>query len=256
MFLRCRSFKHLRAQSANREAIFARLTGVDLLVLSTHARADLIGGHDPYFLLSRRDPASSRAIDSNHVLSAQRGLNDDSWPENEKLYLRDILSDNDLFDSCRIVIATSCETSLLPTANAEIDEAMGFPAVFLGAGCSTFVGTFWGVNDFTTSLVMQKFYSLVDRGADFVFALRDSAAWLRELTARRVIEILKEMSLRYSGRKKRDIESAQTYFRELDPDDHPFSHPVHWSGLAVHGRNAIFDLKRATEFPTAAGKLS
>lgn len=71
------------------------------------------------------------------------------------------------------------------------DEALGLSTAFLAAGAAGVVATLWPVDDYSTALLMSRFYeSLIETGSrpghphggDPAAALRAAQLWLRALT--------------------------------------------------------------------------
>ena len=74
----------------------------------------------------------------------------------ERLTLADVVARSDLGAS-RLAILSACETGLTDIRRAP-DEYLGLPAGFLRAGAPAVVSTLWAVNDFSTMLLMERFY--------------------------------------------------------------------------------------------------
>lgn len=101
-----------------------------------------------------------------------------------------MLTIDDLLDgrlaNCRLAVASACQSGHYETSAAP-DEFTGLPAGFLQAGAACAVVSLWQVRDNVTSLLMTRFYELLDptHGGDSqkpVNALRQARMWLRQLT--------------------------------------------------------------------------
>jgi len=62
-----------------------------------------------------------------------------------------------------------------------IDEALGFPTALLAAGARGVVASLWAVDDFSTSLLMQKMYEEVASGKPPAAAMQVASKYLRNL---------------------------------------------------------------------------
>jgi len=139
---------------ATTEAILSKLPKASHVHLACHARA---AGHPFGF-----DGALSLAHDLD--LSATE--------------IRDI----DL-SGARLIVASACETGRLPRAAESTDEALTLSSVFLAAGAAGVVASLWKVDDYSTTLLMLRFYeNLAATPERPARALRAAQLWLRDLS--------------------------------------------------------------------------
>ena len=158
------------------------------------------------------------------------------------LTLREIMARRP-FAGARLVVASACQTAVTDFA-AIPDEAIGLPAGFLSAGTPGIVGTLWPVSDFSTALLMCRFYELhLGRTADQpaplspALALREAQLWLARLTTEQLDsylaqhEELRNRAFRLpAGRHTVDRSVATASSLER-----PFAHPYHWASSVFVG---------------------
>jgi CHAT domain-containing protein len=109
----------------------------------------------------------------------------------EPLNLREVLYGAAKPLQAQLVTLSACQTGISDYNNLP-DEYIGLPAGFLQAGVPGVVGTLWPVEDFSTALLMIKFYELHLFGDKANCkgplppgeALAGAQRWLRELTNR------------------------------------------------------------------------
>ena len=79
-----------------------------------------------------------------------------------------------------LVVLSACETGQIEPGDM-IDEALGFPTALLAAGARGVVASLWAVDDFSTSLLMQKMYEEVASGKPPAAAMQVASKYLRNL---------------------------------------------------------------------------
>jgi CHAT domain-containing protein len=99
----------------------------------------------------------------------------------ERLTLSDIMGRLNL-TAARLVILSACESGVTNLRKAP-DEFLGLPAGFIQAGATGVVSSLWAVDDRSTALLMERFYSNhLEKNMRPAEALRDAQQWLRHLT--------------------------------------------------------------------------
>jgi len=78
----------------------------------------------------------------------------------ETLTLRDLLNRGVHAGLARLAVLSACQTALTDLESLP-DEVIGMPAGFLEAGVTAVIATLWSVDDFSTAIVMIRFYELV-----------------------------------------------------------------------------------------------
>ena len=150
------------AERLNRWASQGRLRRYAFLHFATHAQGDTV-----------------RALQSSLLLTSSR----DSTDADERLTAADILRNWRL--EADLVTLSACSTSLGPFYRGE--GHVGFTQAFFLAGARTVVASLWDVDDTATSLLMERFYSLLVEQHDVARALHKAKVWLRELTTDEVL---------------------------------------------------------------------
>ncbi|WDO10955.1 CHAT domain-containing protein [Streptomyces murinus] len=133
---------------------------------------------------------------------------------------------------CRLVVAGACQSGRYEVIDAP-DEFTGLPGGFLQAGAACAITSLWQVNDLATALLMTRLYELLapvgeGRGEPPVSALRTARTWLRRLTWSGLA--------RYTDGRPHLAALAGRYARPgPDPDECPFTSPVHWAAFTAWG---------------------
>jgi CHAT domain-containing protein len=136
-----------------------------------------------------------------------------------------------------LVVLSACETGLVDFREVA-DEHFGLPTGFLYAGAPTVYGSLWSVNDLSTALLMVKVYEGLEReGKSKPEALRDAQIWLRDLTAREALTLVRRKEAELSGERMAwaDVAPLRRALEWSDPNDCPFAHPYHWAGFQCVG---------------------
>jgi CHAT domain-containing protein len=136
-----------------------------------------------------------------------------------------------------LVVLSACETGLVDFREVA-DEHFGLPTGFLYAGAPTVYGSLWSVNDLSTALLMVKVYEGLEReGKGKAEALRDAQIWLRDLTAREALTLVRKKEAELSGERmaRADVVPLRRALELSDPNDRPFAHPYHWAGFQCVG---------------------
>jgi tetratricopeptide (TPR) repeat protein len=152
----------------------------------------------------------------------------------KQLTLRDLLA---LDAPARLAVLSACETGVpgmeLP------DEVVSLPTGLLQAGVAGVVGSLWAVNDFSTALLMMRFYQAWrEEGQAPPEAIHTAQRWLREST-NADFEAYFKRQLPVGAAERLPIDVASDAYRrfyfESDQDTRPFAHPFHWAGFYYTG---------------------
>ena len=149
--------------------------------------------------------------------------------------LRDIfalnLADREI-GGIRLAILSACETGLAGTENA--DEAISLPTGLLQAGVAGVIASLWSVDEFSTMLLLVKFYdNWRNQNQDASEALCQAQHWLRDTTNR-------EKSRYFAQQAGQTIpqEVAEYLAVRMDleiPAERSFAHPHHWAAFSYTG---------------------
>ena len=146
----------------------------------------------------------------------------------------------DWFQMSRLVVLSACQTAITDFRRLP-DEAIGLPAGLLQAGVPGVVGTLWAVDDFSTMLLMTKFYRYHRQGDCDTAplapaqALRRAQLWLRDVTAGVLAVHFAVLRDRAPDNRRYELASAGwRRFVALPPDTHPFSQR-HWASFIFVG---------------------
>jgi CHAT domain-containing protein len=148
--------------------------------------------------------------------------------------LRDLLQ---LEAEARLAVLSACETGIPGTELP--DEVVGLPTGLLQAGVAGVVGSLWAVNDFSTALLMMRFYEAWRvEGQEPPVALHIAQTWLRESTNAEFQAYFQAQLPELTGeRMPHDVASAayRRFTFSPDKDARPFAHPFHWAGFYYTG---------------------
>ena len=153
----------------------------------------------------------------------------------DPLELWEILGTGFDLRATRLVTLSACETGMIEVQKVP-EETLGLPAGFLQAGAPAVVSSLWAVNDFSTSLLMGKFYRRhLAEGQGIAAALRGAQLWLRDTTARD-LALADYWAQIYKASGQRDAKSFQAMrYYQAHPDAIPFAHPYHWAAFTASG---------------------
>lgn len=123
----------------------------------------------------------------------------------------------EIFESVRLnadlVVLSACETALGQEMGTE--GLVGLRRAFQFAGARSVIASYWSINDQTTALFMERFYTHHKAGASLDESLRRAQ---REF-------INKTVSLKDKG-------FLSGLFSEKEPD---ISHPFYWAAFQLYG---------------------
>ena len=152
----------------------------------------------------------------------------------DHLTLREILA---LKARARLVMLSACETGIPGTELP--DEVISLPTGLLQAGAAGVVGSLWSVNDFSTAMLMMRFYEAWrEEGQTPPEALHTAQCWLREATNAELADYFHAQLPDTTARRlPQDVATAgyRRFWVESDADARPFEHPFYWAGFYYTG---------------------
>lgn len=190
---------------------------------------------------------------------------------NEQLTLGEVFGLN--LEQCRLAVLSACETGQVDLKRSG-QEYVGLPGGFLFAGASAVVGSLWPVNDFSTALLMARFYELLaghprsHRGNEvgapreearsgrqgaalgIAEALGEAQRWLRGATASHLRELARSdvapgeegtLASRSADseaafrRANRIWKEAERQLADSKADERPFEAPYYWAAFVAIG---------------------
>jgi len=129
----------------------------------------------------------------------------------------------DLTRRTDLVVLSACQTVIGKMSAG--DEIVGLNRAFLYAGTPSVIASLWSVDDFTTTLLMEHFYTHLQAGMGKAEALRKAQVWLRDLT---VAELRDSYSELMEG-------TEYEYLLKLEATERPFVSPYYWSAFVLSG---------------------
>ncbi|WP_207714285.1 CHAT domain-containing protein [Scytonema sp. UIC 10036] len=142
--------------------------------------------------------------------------------------------------NCRLVTLSACETGLVDFTNTS-DEYVGLPSGFIRAGAVNIISSLWAIDDFSTSLLMIKFYeNLQTLTRNVPLALNKAQQWFRHVTQQELLQWL-------DGKTNIDVQHKQKIKQRLSenykPEHQPFKHPGFWAAFVQSENNTRDDLR-------------
>jgi|SRR5271157_3884516 len=195
----------LLREDAGLEAVVGVLSAADSAHIAAHAWFD------------QRDPlASGILLAKRTVLDARRAMR-------EKLRLR-------------LLVLSACSTGqqMVRVSNSVSGLARGF----LYAGVRQLVLSLWPVNDLSTMLLMDRFYSGLEQGLTSGEALRSAQMELRAATNATIARQFAEERRRALKDRVLDEATASDMWRRFalaEPNTRPFEHAYYWAPFFVTG---------------------
>ena len=131
------------------------------------------------------------------------------------------------FDAARLVSLSACETGIADITRNP-DEFVGLTAAFMQSGVPGVVSTLWTVEDYSTALLMERFYSLhLKEGKPPAAALREAQLWLRGLTRAALLSWLEVQNGPRDKRREIKLGGA--------PGDNIYASPYYWAAFTYTG---------------------
>jgi CHAT domain-containing protein len=151
----------------------------------------------------------------------------------EELILGDLLA---LTAPARLAVLSACESGFPSTELP--DEVVGLPSGLLQAGVAGVVSSLWAVNDFSTALLMMRFYEAWrEEGQTPPEALHTAQRWLRDGTNADFRAYFQRQLPEFAGERLSTDVADRGYkrFALCDPSERPFAHPFYWAGFYYTG---------------------
>jgi CHAT domain-containing protein len=134
--------------------------------------------------------------------------------------------------NCRLVTLSACETGLTDSTSTS-DEYIGLPSGFIRAGAASVVSSLWAVNDFSTALLMIKFYdNLQNLTPNVPSALNQAQQWIRQVTQVELLQWLDSIIYIDVQQKQKIQEQLQLNYK---PEQQPFKKPYSWAAFCAMG---------------------
>ena len=159
-------------------------------------------------------------------------------PSGQTFHLDKCLTLEDIFqlnlDQCHLVTLSACETAI-SNLSSNSDEYISLPSGFIFAGACNVVATQWTVNDFSTAILMTKFYQLhkLDE-LPVAKAMNQAQKWLRDSTQQDFCSWMEQLKQDLEL-KPNMIESIQRYFDRFNPEEQPFADSYYWAAFCPIG---------------------
>ncbi|MGB6330077.1 MAG: CHAT domain-containing protein, partial [Halarcobacter sp.] len=166
-------------------------------------------------------------IESSRLLE----LSDGKAIDLEKSLTLDNIFDLTL-SNCRLVSISACESGFTDFSNTS-DEYIGLPSGFIRAGAASIVSSLWAVDDFSTAILMIKFYENIQNPTNKVsIALNQAQKWLRRVTTEELIQWIEDNQNMTNDNKNKIKERLE---KNYQPQQQPFKKPIFWGAFYAVG---------------------
>ncbi|BAZ32840.1 TPR repeat protein [Cylindrospermum sp. NIES-4074] len=218
----------LKKSQATKDALFEpphndSLQSAQWLHFSCHGYFDLESPLNSALALANSRVSSVPNGDSRRY---RRFTKDSDFDLEKCLTLGDIFNLN--LSQCRLVTLSACQTGVIDHQNTS-DEYIGLPSGFIKAGSAVVISTLWSVEDFSTTLLMIRFYDNLS-SVSIVKALQEAQFWLRNATQTELIKWTSEHEKIEQDYKDIILEELELWF---NPEEKPFNQPIDWAGFCV-----------------------
>ncbi|MBE9215820.1 CHAT domain-containing protein, partial [Plectonema cf. radiosum LEGE 06105] len=133
--------------------------------------------------------------------------------------------------NCRLVSISACESGFTDYTSTS-DEYIGLPSGFIRAGAASIVSSLWAVDDFSTAILMIKFYENIPNSNNMPIALNHAQKWLRQVTQNDLLEWIDEnQNMTDDNKNKIKTRLEENYL----PQQQPFKQPIFWGAFYVVG---------------------
>lgn len=147
---------------------------------------------------------SNNPLESGVFFSGQDINNIEGERGNPCLTAKDIFG---LKMPVNLITLSACETGVSELTSG--DELIGIVRALIYAGASSIVASLWKVNDFSTFLLMERFYSLLmlhdppenEKRMTKVVALQKAQLYVKNIRAQQLLEIFDEKSTKFENYK-------------------------------------------------------
>ncbi|BAY44076.1 TPR repeat-containing protein [Scytonema sp. HK-05] len=155
--------------------------------------------------------------------------------EDAGIDLKKCLTLEDIFQlnlpNCRLVTLSACETGLVDGFNTS-DEYIGLPSGFIRAGAASIVSSLWAVDDFSTALLMIKFYENLQTVTHNVpIALNSAQQWFRRVTQEELLQWI-DTKTDMNAQQKQKVKER---LKEYKPEHKPFEQAGFWAAFCAIG---------------------
>ncbi|MEO1429508.1 MAG: CHAT domain-containing protein [Cyanobacteria bacterium J06633_8] len=116
------------------------------------------------------------------------------------------------------------------------DEYIGLPSGFIRAGAASIVSSLWAVDDFSTAILMIKFYENIQNhgnNLNIVIALNEAQKWLRGVTKKDLLQWIDGNQHMTNDNKNKIKERLEKNYL---PQQQPFKQPCFWGAFYAVGK--------------------
>jgi len=153
----------------------------------------------------------------------------------DKLTLPDLLKLD--FSTTLLICLPDCSARFQGQQQPRHDF-IGLAASFLLQGATSVLLSLWPVRDFSTALLMHRFYEQLQRNIAPAKALNDAQRWLREATLTELLldyEALGDDGSQADSILQPAIDAAKSQAAKMGSDYCPYAHPYYWAGFMLAG---------------------
>ena len=156
-----------------------------------------------------------------------------------RLTVLELQNEAAVLSASRLVVLSACETGISDIMKGSAEEYVGMPSGFLFIGVPCIVSSLWSVPDFSTALLMERFYYYhLSGGMTIAAALHEAQRWVRRSNVGEIARYAEQQYPHSQKKEKAELLKLIRYYRQqekLNADLHPFEHPYYWAAFAVSG---------------------
>lgn len=136
---------------------------------------------------------------------------------------------------CHLVSLSAYEMGIGDMVDTKNDDYISLPTGFLLAGASTIISSLWAVSDYTTALLMIRFYQFYTDTENLLtygrprLALYHAQQWLRDAPAGKLLTWAAKLP--FSGTRLTLLADFDT----MPESQRPFQEPYYWAAFTCVG---------------------
>lgn len=137
-------------------------------------------------------------------------------------------------ENCKLVVLSACESGRHQMLRG--DELLGFIRAFLNVGTQCVIATLWQVNDYSTLILMERFYKNLQVAGNINAALVEAQYYLKNLTCVQIRVILDRWLDELPKKSEATttiVKVRQTLEQEFVDDELVFADPYYWAPFVL-----------------------
>ena len=132
--------------------------------------------------------------------------------------------------NAELVVLSACSTG---QGKITGDGVVGLSRCLIAAGVKSAIVSLWSVNDFSTALLMVKFYQIFKAKVGAVMALNEAQRWLMSINKTELATWVKAHEDFFDPTLKINLRRR---LHQLDDSARPFENPLYWAAFCAIGQ--------------------